>query len=49
MSYRAHVQGIGWQAWKSDGATAGTTGQARRVEAIQVRLAQKAPPTPAAP
>ena len=49
VSYRAHVQGIGWQAWKSDGATAGTTGQAKRVEAVQVRLVLKTPPTPVAP
>ncbi len=46
ISYRAHVQGSGWLPWKSDGATAGTTGQARRVEAVQVRLALKSPPAP---
>ncbi len=49
VSYRAHVQGLGWLPWKSDGATAGTTGQARRVEAVQVRLVLKALPTPTAP
>ena len=36
--YCAHVQGIGWQANKYNGATAGTTGQSRRVEAMKVSL-----------
>jgi len=36
IQYRAHVQGIGWQAWVGDAAIAGTTGQSRRMEAIQV-------------
>ena len=49
VSYRAHVQSYGWMPWKSNGVTAGTTGQALRVEAIQVRLARKTAPTPAAP
>lgn len=38
LYYRAHVEGIGWQSWKEGGQTAGTTGQSKRVEAIQVRL-----------
>lgn len=40
--YRAHVQNIGWQAWRTQGAVAGTTGQALRVEALQL----SAPKTP---
>jgi hypothetical protein len=47
ISYRAHVQDVGWQSWVSNGATAGTSGQAKRIEAIQVRLLAKA--TPALP
>ena len=34
LSLRAHVAGIGWQPAVGDGCTAGTTGQARAVEAI---------------
>ena len=46
VEYRAHVQGIGWQPWVRDGATAGTVGQSRRIEAIQIRLVPAATPTP---
>jgi len=38
VSYRAHVQYIGWQASVSDGATAGTTGRSLRVEALSMSL-----------
>ncbi len=38
ITYRAHVQNIGWQDWVSDGAVAGTTGQGLRVEALQAKL-----------
>ncbi|MCI1288348.1 MAG: L,D-transpeptidase family protein [Olsenella sp.] len=38
VSYRAHVQNIGWQGWFSDGKTAGTTGMGLAVEALDVRL-----------
>ena len=38
----AYVQGIGWQSWVTDGATAGTTGQARQIEAIQITLEPRA-------
>ena len=37
VSYRTHVQGIGWQNYVKNGQTAGTSGQRRRVEAIQIR------------
>ena len=38
VSYRAHVQNIGWQGWFKDGKTAGTTGMGLAVEALDVRL-----------
>lgn len=38
VKYRAHVQNIGWQGWKTDKATAGTTGQSKRVEALQLSV-----------
>jgi hypothetical protein len=38
VSYRAHVQGLGWLPWVYNGATAGTTGQNRRMEAAQIKL-----------
>jgi serine protease len=38
VDYRAHVAGMGWLAWVQDGATAGTTGQSRRMEASQMKL-----------
>lgn len=36
IKYRSHLQEIGWQGWKSDGETSGTTGEKRRLEAIQI-------------
>ena len=38
VSYSAHVQDIGWQSAVADGATAGTTGQSKRVEALTINL-----------
>ncbi|MEM8961501.1 MAG: hypothetical protein AAGD38_08495 [Acidobacteriota bacterium] len=38
VTYRAHVKSLGWLGWQFDGETAGTTGQARRMEAAQIRL-----------
>ncbi|MBQ6510590.1 hypothetical protein IJI94_01320, partial [Candidatus Saccharibacteria bacterium] len=38
LYYRVHVQGIGWMDWAKNGETAGTTGQSRRVEAIEIKL-----------
>jgi uncharacterized protein YjdB len=32
------VAELGWLPWVSNGATAGTTGEGRRAEAIQIRL-----------
>ena len=41
VEYRAHVQDIGWQDWMIDGEVAGTTGQGKRIEAIQIRIVPK--------
>lgn len=39
VSYRAHVQNIGWQGYVSNGGTAGTTGRGLRVEALSLMVA----------
>lgn len=36
IGYKAHVQSDGWQDWKFDGETAGTTGQSKRMEALRI-------------
>ena len=38
VNYCTHVQSYGWQGWVSDGAVAGTSGQAKRLEAIRINL-----------
>lgn len=38
ITYRAYVEGVGWQAWVSNGQTAGTTGQDKHIEALEIRL-----------
>ena len=38
ISYRTHVQDIGWQDFVSNGEMSGTSGQAKRLEAIQIKL-----------
>ena len=38
ITYRTHVQTYGWQGWKSNGAMSGTSGQAKRLEGIQIYL-----------
>ena len=38
VTYRTHVQTYGWQNWKSDGEVSGTSGQSKRLEAIQIKL-----------
>ena len=38
VAYRTHVQTIGWQAWKRDGAFSGTQGQSKRLEGINIKL-----------
>ena len=42
ISYRVHVQNIGWQGYRSNGKMAGTVGRALRLEGIRVKL-QNAP------
>ncbi len=36
VSVNAHVSGVGWQGWTSE--LAGTTGQAKAIEALQIKL-----------
>ncbi len=38
IEYSAHVQDIGWQKAVTDGATAGTSGMSKRIEALRVSL-----------
>ena len=38
IEYQAHVQDIGWQKAVTDGATAGTSGKSKRIEAIKVAV-----------
>jgi hypothetical protein len=38
VSYRTHVQRIGWQGWRRDNAMAGTKGKSYRLEAIEIKL-----------
>lgn len=52
VKYRAYIQGSGWQGYKTTpngtaitaAAVAGTTGKAKRIEAIEIKI-EKAPPT----
>ncbi len=38
VSYQTHVQSIGWQDVQSNGAVAGTSGLAKRLEAIKINV-----------
>ncbi len=38
VTYRTHVQNVGWQAYKSDGETSGTEGKGLRLEGINIRV-----------
>lgn len=40
VTYQTHVQSIGWQKTKKDGQTSGTSGLAKRLEAIKIGLSQ---------
>jgi len=40
--YDAHVANVGWQSWVKNGATAGTTGKALPMEAIEIKLTGEA-------
>lgn len=37
-TYRTHVQNVGWQGWKYDGQISGTSGQALRLEGIEIKM-----------
>ena len=37
-TYRAHVQNIGWQPWRSGSDYMGTAGQGLRLEAFEIKL-----------
>ena len=41
VTYRAYRQSYGWQGWRKDGKLSGTTGEAKRLEAIKIKLASK--------
>ena len=36
IKYRGHIEAFGWDKWVRDGATAGTTRQSKRLEALQI-------------
>ena len=38
VNYQVHIQNYGWQTPKSNGQTAGTSGEAKRLEAIKINL-----------
>ena len=38
IEYRAHVADDGWQDYVADGEQAGTTGQSKAIQAVQIRL-----------
>ncbi|MDD3028019.1 MAG: polysaccharide deacetylase family protein [Erysipelotrichaceae bacterium] len=38
LSYSAHIQSIGWQSYVSEGTLAGTTGLAKRIEALKANI-----------
>lgn len=38
LFYRSHVQNFGWQSWKKSGEMSGTSGQSRRMEALQMKI-----------
>lgn len=39
LKYSTHVQTYGWKGWSFDGEQSGTTGQAKRLEAIKIDFA----------
>ena len=38
VTYQSHVQTYGWQDWKLNGETSGTSGQSKRLEALKIKL-----------
>ena len=41
LSYRTHVQNVGWQAWRTNGGFSGTSGRSLRLEGINIKLTNK--------
>lgn len=39
LKYSTHIQTYGWKSWSFDGEQSGTTGQAKRLEAIKIDFA----------
>lgn len=39
--YRTHVQSYGWQGWKYNGQMSGTSGEAKRLEGINIKLTNR--------
>ena len=37
-SYQTHIQDVGWQEWKSNGLSSGTSGESKRLEGIRIEL-----------
>lgn len=37
IAYTPHVQDYGWQDWKTDGTSSGTSGQSKRLEGIKIK------------
>jgi uncharacterized protein YjdB len=38
VSYRTHVENVGWQDWKSNGDLSGTLNEGKRLEGIEITL-----------
>lgn len=41
VAYRTHVQTYGWQGWRYNGQMSGTSGEAKRLEGINIKLTNK--------
>lgn len=41
LSYRTHVQNVGWQSWKTNGGFSGTSGRSLRLEGINIKMTNK--------
>ncbi len=39
VSYRTHIERVGWEPWKKDGAMGGTSGRSLRLEGINIAVA----------
>lgn len=37
-TYQTHIQDVGWQEWKSNGLSSGTSGESKRLEGIRIEL-----------